>query len=79
MKYLIANVNENSELEWNIADSKEQVKSFLTVRFGLLFQQKNYDKYRIGKFVKVFEIEPNYQIIGLDVTKPIPMTIILRD
>lgn len=76
MKYLIISKNPTTGvLEWNIVDNKNNVSKVIKNYYGSIIRQCNYDRKEVKKYILIFEIEPNYEFIDLEITKPVEFTV----
>ncbi len=79
MKYLVIGKNPTSgALEWNIVDSREKAAKFIEINYNTIIQRCNYSSTELHRHILVVEIEPNYEFLALDITKPVNLKIELK-
>lgn len=79
MKYLIVGRNPTTNvIEWNIIDNRYSVARFIKLNYCGLIQKCNFSWKELSKYILIFEIEPNYETLFLDITKPVEFTVELK-
>jgi len=80
MKYLVIGKSPTTGvLEWNILDSKNSVTSFIKLNYCRIIERCNYSWKEVSRHILIFEIDPTYELLSLDITRPIQFDIKLQD
>ena len=70
MIYLVVGVNDMGYLEYNLCDSAEKAESFIKTHYAKIISMLGYNSNVIVRYIRVFEIESNYDVKNLIITKP---------
>lgn len=76
MKYLIVATNPTTHvIEYNIIDNKGSIPSFIGLNYLALIAKCNYSWKELRRYILIFEIEPDYELLSLNITRPIEFDI----
>lgn len=79
MKYIIVGIDpETGKLRWDLLENKNKIPFFLKMNYAHWIEVCNYDAKELSQYVKIFEIEPNYELVEVDITKSIVFNIKLK-